>query len=87
MLVYNVFFSLQWQMGHDFKYFCHDIEIFIQKEKNICVRKELIPVRIDRIWIGMPRMPIPIRIRQNDADATRSGSGYTALPGIQICIK
>ncbi len=27
-----------------------------------------------RVWIGMPWMSIPIRLRQNDADPTRSGS-------------
>ncbi len=35
---------------------------------------ELIPIRICWIWIGMPLMPIPIRIRQDDADPIWSGS-------------
>ncbi len=34
----------------------------------------MIPIRIDWIRISKPQMPIPIRIRQNDADSTRSGS-------------
>jgi hypothetical protein len=33
----------------------------------------LIPIWIGRICIGMPWMPFPIRIRQNDADPSRSG--------------
>jgi hypothetical protein len=62
------FFSHQWQMCHDFKYFEQHIEVFIKKVKNTCAL-ELIP-----IWIGMTWMPIPTWIRQNDADPTGSGS-------------
>jgi hypothetical protein len=32
------------------------------------------PIWIGLIRIGMPWMQIPIQIRQNDADPTRSGS-------------
>jgi hypothetical protein len=39
---------------------------FLEKVKNTS--------GTDKIRIGMPWMPIPIRIRQNDADPTRSGS-------------
>ncbi len=40
---------------------------------------ELIPIRIGRIRIGIPWMPILIWIRQIDADTTRSGSTILLL--------
>jgi hypothetical protein len=38
----------------------------------------LIQIWIGRIRIGMPWMPMPIWIQQNDADPTRFGSGSSA---------
>jgi hypothetical protein len=53
---------------------CHYFKIFWPAHLNfLCL--ELIPIRIGRSWIGMPWIPIPIRI----ADLTRSGSGSTTL--------
>jgi hypothetical protein len=40
---------------------------------------ELIPIRIGRIRIGMPWMPIPSRIWKNNADPIPSLSGSTTL--------
>jgi hypothetical protein len=45
-------------------------------KQYICL--ELKPVRIGQIRISMLCVPIPIRIRQNDADPTR--------PGLQVSV-
>jgi hypothetical protein len=40
--------------------------------KNMCL--DLLPIRIGRIRIGKPLMPIPHRIQQNFAEPTQSGT-------------
>jgi len=49
---------------------------FLVYKLFICL--ELIPI-LGRIRIGMPWMPIPIRIRQNYVDPTRPVYGSTTL--------
>ncbi len=72
------FLSHKWKRCHNFKYFVQHVEMFWKKVKNTCAScLELIPIRIGRIRIGKPWITIPIRIRQNDADPSRSG--YTSL--------
>ncbi len=39
---------------------------------NMCL--DLLPIRIGRIRIGMPWMPIPDQFRQNFAEPTQSGT-------------
>jgi hypothetical protein len=77
--VYNVFcLSHQCQICHNCPYFGQHIEIFWKKSLvyygNFFISLELIPIRIGRIRNDMPWMPIPIRIRQYNADPTGSGS-------------
>ncbi len=56
------------KMCHSFKYYGQNIEIFHEKMKKIHVLG--IDTDPDRPWV-------PIRIRQNDAEPTRSESGST----------
>jgi hypothetical protein len=76
------FFSHLWQQ-------CHDLGILDSKtnfsrkkvKKYMCL--EFMAVRIGRIRIRMPWMPIPIQIWQNDADPTLCGSA-TLLKNIEV---
>jgi hypothetical protein len=79
---FNLLISVKWVIIFQYSFGKYEyIENLWKKDYfiNFFICLELIPVRISRVRIGMPWMPIPILIRQNDADPTRSGSGSTSL--------
>ncbi len=76
-------------MCRNFQNFEQYIKIF--KKKSFCLFNffnclELMPIRIDRIRIGMPWMPLPIRTTSyRDADLTRQMSKELLIgPRIRI---